>query len=359
VSLDLHIQKSCNSRRTLDVCIGASKLCACQGLYLSCYTSSSSALEITADEHRVNKFVQEVCVRNVPEMNGLPEPIAPIVPDLHASPAADMYHVQRSQPRSQGIVAATEQQAADGSRTAATNAPSKRAGTAAPTGNPQLGLRVPASSDLTGVTVVSMPSLEDVSSALSGIELAKQLPTDRTEIHKRFLSLLNRYPPTPEVMRQIDNVALEMHCPPPLIRPRTPDRREPAKHKLAAYSSHAPPAAARTISQHKQTVLDHPHSGTNIKRYLRMGKPPNPQFTYQAPSRPASRATSAGAGVHRSRSPPVSVRQVAGGDEANGDATTDENLTVQKRCGCCRQVCLAPSRNLSTLYRLSYQGSTR
>lgn len=278
-------------------------------------------------------------------MDGLPEPMAPIVPDLHGSPGAGpMFQARRSQQQQGAPIISTAPAVTTGQRVVTGGAPRFVSNPAsAPAAAPQTAQRQIApdvAMKEAARPTVTMPSLEDVSTALSGIELAKQLPSDPKEIHKRFIALLARNPPIADVMKSIDNTALQMNCPPPLIRPRTPDRRVPGKYTLSAYSAHAPASAARVVPQYKQTVLDHPHSGTNIKRYLRMGKPANPQFTYQPPSRPASRATSAGAGAHRSRSPPVNARQVGSGAEGNADATGDETHTIRKRCGCCMQVCL-------------------
>jgi hypothetical protein len=139
---------------------------------------------------------------------------------------------------------------------------------------------------------------------------------------------------------RVVSMASEMTRAPPRSRPGMPDRREPAQPKLAACRSNAPPAAAPTASQHTQTVLDQPLSGTNIPTCLDMGNPPGSQFADQAPSYPASRATSAVARVRRSRPAPASVRQVAGGNETVGNAARDNDLTAQKECNCCKRVCL-------------------
>lgn len=276
-------------------------------------------------------------------MGGLPEPMTPIVPDFHMEEDS-RFRTQRAQPASQTIIMSGSAAghpgiAVGGSRavSATAAAPANHAATAAPAPNRQTSA-APADVEMkeTSRPSVTMPSLEDVNSALSGIELAKQLPKDPKEIHKRFQALMARNPPSAEVMKTIDDNALQLNLPPPLIRPKTPERRVAVKHTLAAYSCHAPPSAIRTMPQYKQTILDHPGSGTNIKRYIRMGKPSNPQFTYQPPSRPASRANSAGAGGHRSRSPPVN--RATGADGHAVDGTTDDHQTIRKRCGCCLQV---------------------
>lgn len=292
-------------------------------------------------------------------MDGLPEPMAPIVPDLHGSSGADLFSAHRRQPPPQGMqvmpsvpqLSMPQQPVIGGSGprlvavsgTATAHTVTAAEPPAAQAANRQMAT-APADVEMKECSrpTVTMPSLEDVSSALSGIELAKQLPTDPQEVHKRFQALMARNPPDTNLMKSIDNSALQLNCPPPLIRPRTPEPRTAVKHTLSAYSAHAPPCATRFVPQYKQTVLDHPHSGTTIKRYLRMGKPSNPQFTYHPPSRPTSRATSAGAGVNRSRSPPVNIRHYGG--EGNADRPADDNQTVRKRCGCCMQVtCLLPA----------------
>ena len=275
-------------------------------------------------------------VRNSLQMSGLPEPMAPIVPDLHASSQASLYNAQRAQPPAQNVPkaewgAGSSGVATGGSRAVPANHPDP---TAAPAPSRQTAT-APADVEMkeADISIVTVPSVEDVNSALSGIELAKQLPKDPQEIDKRFQALLARNPPHEDVLKSIDDNTLQLNLPPPLIRPRTPERRSLVKYTLAAYSSHAPPSATRTVPQYKQAILDHPGSGTNIKRYIRMGKPSNPQFTYQPPSRPASRATSA---VPRSRSPPVN--RATGGDANATDGAAEDHQTVRKRCGCCMQV---------------------
>lgn len=284
---------------------------------------------------------------NLVIMNGLPEPMAPVVPDLHVAPSFNT--TRTAQPNTNtvpaqqpsAVLAAAAPDTGGGAEF--TQRPQQQrpaAQTPHPGHQPQKPAQ-PADVEMKDASrpSMNMPSLEAVSSALSGIELAKQIPTDPEEVNKRFMALMARNPLSADKLKAIDNTMLWLNCPPPLIRPRTPEKRRRTRYTLTAYSAHAPPIATRIVSQNKQTVLEHPLSGANIKRYLRMGKPPNPHFTYHPPSRPASRATSAGAAIHRSRSPPVVVKNVAtGGAEALADTTADEHPTVRKRCGCCMQV---------------------
>lgn len=157
------------------------------------------------------------------------------------------------------------------------------------------------------------------------------------QIDQQFRKLRDRYPPSKEFNLYLDNLSLQLNCPPPLLSPEPypPHPGAPLPYPLAAYTVHAPvPRTRAPAPPHHDTL-----SSSTSLRYRLMGKAAtDPRFHYAPPSRPVSRIHSAAAmrstpePAHRSHSRGI------GAPDAPPAAGGTRMQVVQKVCAVCRRL---------------------
>lgn len=157
------------------------------------------------------------------------------------------------------------------------------------------------------------------------------------EIADGFRKLRDRFPPSREFSLYLDNLSLQLHCPPPLLTPMPypPRPAAPPEYPLAAYSVHAPVRRPRT----GPPVHSEASPSSTTLRYRLMGKASaDPRFHYTPPSRPISRVHSAAA----MRSTPEPANR-SGSTRGNGAPELappggSRMQVMQKTCAVCRRL---------------------
>lgn len=163
-------------------------------------------------------------------------------------------------------------------------------------------------------------------------ELSEELTPE--QIEQQFRKLRDRYPPSKEFNLYLDNLSLQLNCPPPLLSPAPypPHPQAPQPYPLAAYTVHAPVRRTRPPAPPHHDNLS---SSTSL-RYRLMGKAAtDPRFHYAPPSRPVSRIHSAAA---MRSTPEPAHRSHRGAPDAPPTAGTTRMQVVQKVCAVCRRL---------------------
>lgn len=165
-------------------------------------------------------------------------------------------------------------------------------------------------------------------------EFSREFSAD--EIKRKYRALCDQHPPSKEFTRYLDNLTLQLHCPPPLLTPEPypPHPATPPPYPLSAYTVHAPVRVPRPSPPAYHVALS---SSTSL-RYCLMGKAAgDPRFHYAPPSRPVSRAHSSAA----MRSTPEPMPRSSNGNRTAADVGAgggSRMQVVQKVCAVCRRL---------------------
>lgn len=170
----------------------------------------------------------------------------------------------------------------------------------------------------------------------AAVDLAGQ--PDPAEVQERFSKLRDAFTPSKEFTRYLDNLSLQLHCPPPLLTPLPypPHQNPPSSYQLVAYSAHGPVRRTRPSPPPHHDSMP---TSTSL-RYRLMGKAMvDPRFHYVPPSRPISRVHSAAAmrstpePAHRNGS-----TRATGAVELAPSAGASRMQVMQKMCAVCRRL---------------------